>query len=102
MKQNKLKKYIIKNITDDEIIGEKLTKKATLEWLSSMCENLTDEGHWEFAKVVFGPAIVDNDLNLVVIKCVNGIAVENRLTKFLKKELPFNGKLYTVRLDEAE
>ena len=96
--KNKLKKYDINNISDEVNVGEKLTKKATLEWLQAEILSLTDEEGLIFATDVYGENIPNLKLHPVMIKHINKIAGQERLKKLLKKDLRLGKKTYRITL----
>lgn len=98
--KKKILKYKITNITENKVILSSQTKKATLEWLETKLSEIDESTHLKFAKVIYGDEIANSDFNPVVIKTVNEIAVQERLKKMLKKELPFQDGTYRVEVDD--
>lgn len=100
--KSKLKKYNISNITNNEFVGEKLTKKATLEWLESMIELLDDKESLDFAKDIYGENLSELNIHKTMIKRINLIAGAERLPSLMDKELCFNKELFVISLWEEE
>lgn len=93
-------KYIITNLTKDEVILNDLTQKASLEWLLEKYEELTDEGHIEFASKVYKGKLKEHGFHITTIKAINKVAVVDRFKKLIKGDLLFNDELFKIEVQE--
>ncbi len=98
--KKKLKKYNILNVEEDKLIGEKLTKKATIEWLQKEISKLNESQSLLFAAEVYGEKLPTLNLHPVVIKHINNIAGEERLLKLINKSLTLSDVKYKITLWE--
>lgn len=102
MAQNKKKllKYSITNESTNELILERGTKKATLEWIDDMLSTLSDKDHLTLAKFIHGEKITDWNLHSAVIKAANEATLSERLKVLLNKSIPLGSNTYIITASE--
>lgn len=93
-------KYRVENLTDNTVILEMETKKATLEWLLESFQSLeTPEEHKELAKSIYGDNVVDQDFPDSSFISLNEVGVTMRFKKIIKNTLWFKGKEYKISIE---
>ena len=98
--KKKLKKYNITDVATGKLLGERLTKKATSEWLETKIKELNEREALTFAADVYGEGIKTLGVDPITIVHINKVAGFERLPKLLKKELRLKNLTVKVTLWE--